>query len=76
MSERVDNRLVVDALEMAVSRRLPGAGLLAHSDRGSQHASKRYPQHLSRHGITCSRSRRGYRWDNAPMESFFALLRN
>ena len=40
MGERVDSRLVVDALEMAVSRRLPGEGLVAHSDRGSQYASE------------------------------------
>ena len=40
MSERIDSRLVVDALEMVVSRRLPGEGLVAHSDRGSQYASE------------------------------------
>jgi transposase InsO family protein len=42
MSERISSRLVVDALEMAVSRRLPGEGLLTHSDRGSQYASDHY----------------------------------
>ena len=36
MSERIDSRLGVDALEMAVARRLPGAGPVAHSGRGSQ----------------------------------------
>lgn len=39
MSERIRRRLVVDALERAVSRRLPGAGLVGHSDRGSPYAS-------------------------------------
>ncbi len=75
MSERMTSRLVVDALEMAVSRRLPGEGLMAHSDRGSQYASEHYQRLLGRHGITCSMSRRGDCWDNAPMESFFASLK-
>jgi putative transposase len=75
MSERITSRLVVDALEMAVARRLPGAGLLAHSDRGSQYASDHYQRLLEQYGITCSMSRRGDCWDNAPMESFFASLK-
>jgi putative transposase len=75
MSERIDSRLVVDALEMAVSRRLPGEDLVAHSDRGSQYASEHYRRLLSGHGITCSMSRRANCWDNAPMESFFASLK-
>jgi transposase InsO family protein len=75
MSERITSRLVVDALEMAVSRRLPGEGLLAHSDRGSQYASDHYQRLLERHGIRCSMSRRGDCWDNAPMESVFASLK-
>jgi transposase InsO family protein len=75
MAERITSRLVVDALEMAVLRRLPGEGLLAHSDRGSQYASEHYQRLLERHGITCSMSRRGDCWDNAPMESFFASLK-
>ena len=75
MGERIDSRLVVDALEMAVARRLPGEGLVAHSDRGSQYASEHYQRQLAGHGITCSMSRRGNCWDNAPMESFFASLK-
>jgi putative transposase len=75
MGERIDSRLVVAALEMAVARRLPGAGLTAHSDRGSQYASDHYQRLLARHGIACSMSRRGNCWDNAPMESFFASLK-
>ncbi len=39
LAERLESRLVVEALELAVQRRLPGEGLLAHSDRGSQYAS-------------------------------------
>jgi putative transposase len=75
MAESLESRLVVDALEMAVQRRLPDAGLLAHSDRGSQYASAHYQLLLARHGITCSMSRRADCWDNAPMESFFASLK-
>ena len=56
-------------------RRLPGEGLVAHSDRGSQYASEHYQRLLAGHGITCSMSRRANCWDNAPMESFFASLK-
>ncbi len=75
MDDNMESRLVVDALEMAVQRRLPDEKLLAHSDRGSQYASEHYQRLLGRHGITCSMSRRGDCWDNAPMESFFASLK-
>ena len=75
MSSRIDSRLVVDALEMALAGGRPGAGLVVHSDRGSQYASEHYQGLLARHGITCSMSRRGNCWDNAPMESFFASLK-
>jgi putative transposase len=75
MADQIDSRLVVDALALAVARRLPGEGLLAHSDRGSQYASDHYQRLLARHGITCSMSRRADCWDNAPMESFFASLK-
>jgi putative transposase len=75
MAEHMESRLVVDALEMAVQRRLPDEGLLAHSDRGSQYASEHYQLLLARHGIACSMSRRADCWDNAPMESFFASLK-
>jgi putative transposase len=75
MDATMTSRLVVDALESAVLRRLPGSGLVAHSDRGSQYASEHYQQLLAQEGITCSMSRRGNCWDNAPMESFFATLK-
>jgi transposase InsO family protein len=75
MDARMTSRLVVDALGMAVQRRLPGAELVSHSDRGSQYASAHYRRLLSEHGITCSMSRRANCWDNAPMESFFASLK-
>jgi transposase InsO family protein len=75
MAEHMESRLVVDALELAVQRRLPEQGLLAHSDRGSQYASEHYQRLLAKHGIACSMSRRADCWDNAPMESFFASLK-
>ncbi len=75
MADHMESRLVVDALALAVQRRLPGEGLLTHSDRGSQYASDHYQSLLARHGITCSMSGRGDCWDNAPMESFFASLK-
>lgn len=75
MSERIDSRLVVNALEMAVSRELPEAGLVAHSDRGVQYASEHYQGVLTQHDIECRMSRKGNCWDNAPAESFFATLK-
>jgi putative transposase len=75
MADHLESRLVVDALALAVERRWPDEGLLAHSDRGSQYASDHYQRLLARHGITCSMSRRADCWDNAPMESFFASLK-
>lgn len=75
MAETMESRLVVDALEMAVRRRLPGEGLVAHSDRGSQYASDHYQRALASAGIACSMSGVGQCWDNAPVESFFGRLK-
>lgn len=75
MAATMESRLVVDALELAVQRRLPGEGLVAHSDRGSQYASEHYQRLLGKHGIECSMSGVGQCWDNAPAESFFASLK-
>jgi transposase InsO family protein len=67
--------LVLSALEMALRSRRPKSNLLHHSDRGSQYASTDYQQLLGEFGITCSMSRKGNCWDNAPVESFFATLK-
>jgi transposase InsO family protein len=75
MADDLESRLVVDALELAVRRRLPGQGPLAHSDRGSQYPREHYQRLLARHRISCSMSRRADCRDNAPMESFFASLK-
>jgi len=72
-------RLTVDlaerALTMALTHRKPTAGLLHHSDRGSQYAAHRYQRLLGEHGITPSMSRTGNCWDNACVESFFGTLK-
>jgi len=75
MSTRMQVRLVCDALQMAVWQRQPQAGLIVHSDRGSQYASKQYRQLLKIHGFIGSMSRVGNCWDNSVAESFFGSLK-
>jgi len=74
-SSRMSRQLAIDALKMALGRRTPSDGLIHHSDRGSQYASRQYQNILSKHGITCSMSRKGNCYDNAVAESFFHLLK-
>jgi transposase InsO family protein len=73
---RMTADIVTDALTMAWFRRKPGAGVLFHSDRGSQYASQAMAAKLSEYGMTASMSRKGDCWDNAPTESFFNSLKN
>jgi len=75
MQETMERSVVISALEMALTARRPPPGLLHHSDRGSQYASLDYQQVLHHAGCTCSMSRKGNCWDNAPMESFFSTLK-
>lgn len=75
MNSRMKANLVCDALKMALWRRRPEAGLIHHSDRGSQYASKAFRQLLMAHGIQGSMSRKGDCWDNAVVESFFGTLK-
>ncbi len=75
MSSRMKMQLVCDALKMAIWRRQPKAGLIHHSDRGSQYASKGFRRLLKAHGIKGSMSRKGDCWDNAVVESFFGTLK-
>ena len=63
------------ALSMAIHHRMPKAGLLHHSDRGSQYAATAYQQLLTLHGMNGSMSRRGNCWDNACVESVFGTLK-
>jgi len=67
--------LVNQALLMALLQRQPAAGLLMHTDRGSQYGADSYRQLLSQHGIEPSMSRKGNCWDNAVAESFFRTLK-
>jgi putative transposase len=71
-----DRHLTIKALDMAVKRRCPAAGLLHHSDQGSTYASEDYQTVLETHSITCSMSRRGNCYDNAVMEAFFSTVKN
>ena len=60
---------------MAITTRRPRPGWIRHSDRGSQYACAEYRATLARHDRQASMSRNGNCWDNAPMESFFASLK-
>jgi transposase InsO family protein len=71
-----DRHLTIKALEMALKRRCPDAGLLHHSDRGCTYASEDYQAILDARGLTCSMSRRGDCYDNAVMESFFSTVKS
>jgi putative transposase len=75
MAETMAATLATTALKMAIQRRRPLKGLLHHSDRGVQYASKTYQKILKKHGVVCSMSRKGNCWDNASMESFFSTLK-
>ena len=75
MGSTLERSLVLSALDMALADRRPTAGLLCHSDRGSQYQSGDYQARLKENGVTCSMSRKGNCWDNAPTESFFATLK-
>jgi transposase InsO family protein len=75
MRHTLERRLACDALEMAVERRPPAAGVLHHSDRGSQYASSDFRALLEHAGMSASMSRTGDCWDNAVVESFFSTLK-
>ena len=76
MGAGLESTLAIGALEMALRRRKPEAGLMIHSDRGVQYASAAYRQVLARHGAIASMSRRGNCYDNAVMESFYKTLKS
>jgi len=75
MSQSMERGIVLDTLQMALSGRRPGIGVLHHSDRGSQYASEDCQKLLQLHGMTCSMSRKGNCWDNAVVESFNATIK-
>lgn len=75
LSDRLTEELPLSALEQALAHRQPRAGLLHHSDRGSQYCARRYREKLAGQGLRASMSRRGDCWDNAVVESFFSSLK-
>ena len=75
ISDRMESRIVVDALESAVARRAGEvAGCVLHSDRGGQFRARKVQQALFRHRMIGSMGQVGSAGDNAAMESFFSLL--
>jgi putative transposase len=75
MADHMRSDLVVDALNMAIARRQPEAGLIHHSDQGSQFVSLAFGQAAGKAGIARSMGSRGDCFDNAVAESFFATLK-
>lgn len=77
MRQDMHRDIVIDALRMAWFKRQPGkhAGLIFHSDRGSQYASEDFRAMLKDYGIAASMSRRGNCWDNACSETLFGSLK-
>lgn len=71
---RMTQELVLAALDQAVRRYRPAAGVVHHSDRGSQYAGHAYQARWARYHRTRSRSRKGNCWDNACIESWHSLL--
>ena len=80
MQASLHKQLVLDALSMALGLRHPAAGLVHHSDRGSQYANEAFQEALGAAGIVCSMSRQGNcfdnAFDNAVVESFFGTLKS
>jgi transposase InsO family protein len=75
MGERLSKYLVSESLFKALELKRPAQGLLQHSDQGSQYCSEEYRNILIQRGIGISMSRRGNCYDNAPMESFWGILK-
>ena len=75
LSQDIDTRLTLAALNKAITARRPKAGLIHHSDRGVQYASAEYVARLSEIGACPSMSKAGCPYDNAKMESFFKTLK-
>lgn len=75
LQRSLEAALVLEALRMALRRRHPAPGLVHHSDRGVQYASRDYTQVLEQHGIQISMSRRGNVYDNSLAESFIKTLK-
>ena len=75
MEERMTADLVIKALEQAILHRQPEAGLIHHSDRGSQYTSQDFQSLLILYGVIASMSGTGNCYDNATAESYFHTLK-
>ena len=75
MSTSMTKELVINALDDAYKRGGKPQGAILHSDRGVQYCSYAYQDRLKEYGYTCSMSRKGNCWDNAPMESFWGKMK-
>jgi putative transposase len=75
LDDRLETKLTLSALTMALQQRRPSTGLVHHSDRGVQYASHDYVALLEAHRIQISMSRSGNPWDNATCESFMKTLK-
>lgn len=75
MSNNINGKLVLDALDMAIAQRNPEGNVLVHSDQGSQYTALKYRDKLKEHAMICSMSRKGECHDNAVAESFFHTLK-
>lgn len=75
MNSTMTRELVIAAFRQAIWRYRPPAGVIHHSDRGSQYASHEYRGLLKAYGFQASMSRKGNCYDNASMESFFGSLK-
>ncbi len=75
LDRTMEDSLTLTALRMALAHRAVEAGLVHHSDRGSQYASTDYTELLQENGIEISMSRKGNPWDNAACESFMKTLK-
>jgi transposase InsO family protein len=75
VSQRIDTALVMAAWQMACTHRQPPAGLVFHSDRGVQYASRDYRRALARSQVVASMSRKANCYDNAVVEAFWSTLK-
>lgn len=76
LSERMTAQLVCNALSMSIRNHKPSRNLIVHSDRGSQYCSHEYRNMIEKYGFQGSMSKRGDCYDNAPIESFWGILKN
>lgn len=74
-SSRIDAKLAIDTLKLAMERKVIKEGLILHSDRGCQYTSRIFTEYCEGNGIVQSMSRAGCPYDNAPMESFYGTLK-